>query len=246
MLSAHRLSVAAGRRLLIDALNWEVRTGELWCVLGRNGSGKTSLLQALAGVMAPAAGEVRLNGVPLSDIVPPALARLRGLMPQVQTDAFQDSVFNAVAIARVPYRTDKGWDTAEDIEAVTAALDRVGLKDRISDDVTRLSGGERQRVALATLIVQSPELMLLDEPVAHQDVGHQLEVMRLLKTLSEKHAIVTSCHDINLAMRFATHVLLLGEHTHWKGSVDTVLRTETLTEAFGCGFSRDGQSWLAH
>ena len=246
MLSTRRLSIAAGTRVLIEALDWEVRRGELWCVLGRNGSGKTTLLHTLAGVLAPCDGEVRLRESPVAGIEPSALARLRGLMPQVQADAFQDSVFNAVAIARVPHRMGAGWDTAEDVDVVRDALKLVGLHDRIGDDVTRLSGGERQRVALAALIVQSPDLMLLDEPVAHQDVGHQLEVMRLLQSLSQRHAVVASCHDINLAMRFATHVLLLGERAHWQGSVEQVLRTDTLSEAFGCGFRRDGQSWVAH
>ncbi len=246
MLSVRRLSVAAGNRVLVDALDWQVRQGELWCVLGRNGSGKTTLLQTLAGVLCPAAGEVWLQESALAEIEPSVLARMRGLMPQVQADAFQDTVFNAVAIARVPHRMGAGWDTAEDIDAVREALKRVGLQDRIGDDVTRLSGGERQRVALAALMVQSPALMLLDEPVAHQDVGHQLDVMRLLQALSQKHAIVVSCHDINLAMRFASHVLLLGENMHWQGSVEQVLQSETLSQAFGCRFSRDGQLWVAH
>ena len=246
MLSTHQLSVMAGHRALVNALDWHVRQGELWCVLGRNGSGKTTLLHTLAGVLHPAAGEVRLQEACVMGIEPAMLARLRGLMPQVQSDAFQDSVFNAVAIARVPHRMGAGWDTAEDIAAVREALARVGLGGRMTDDVTLLSGGERQRVALAALMVQSPDLMLLDEPVAHQDVGYQLEVMRLLQELSETHAVVASCHDINLAARFATHVLLLGDQMHWQGRVEQVLDEDTLSRAFGCRFSRDGLSWLAH
>lgn len=246
MLTTRQLSVAAGHRVLVDKLDWQVRKGELWCVLGRNGSGKTSLLHTLAGVLNPAAGEVRLQDALVAAIEPAALARLRGLMPQVQSDAFQDSVFNAVAIARVPHRMGASWDTSEDIDAVGEALARVGLRHRLADDVTHLSGGERQRVALAALMVQSPDLMLLDEPVAHQDVGHQLDVMRLLRELSETHAVVVSCHDINLAVRFATHVLLLGDLAHWQGSVEQVLDEDTLSRAFDCRFSRDGQFWFAH
>ncbi len=246
MLSTHHLSVAAGRRVMLGPLDWQARPGELWCVLGRNGSGKTTLLHTLAGVLDPSAGEVRLNDAALAEINPLALARLRGLMPQVQIDALHNSVFNAVAIARAPYRAGAGWDAPEDVEAVREALQRVGLQDRMDDDVTRLSGGERQRVALAALIVQSPHVMLLDEPVAHQDVGHQLEVMRLLRVLSDTHVVVASCHDINLARRFATHVLLLGERGHWQGSVEQVLQEDSLSLAFGCKFRCDGQFWVAH
>ncbi|MFM8466513.1 MAG: ABC transporter ATP-binding protein [Oxalobacteraceae bacterium] len=246
MLSTRQLSIAAGDRKLVDALDWQVCKGEFWCVLGRNGSGKTTLLHTLAGVLNPVAGEVRLQDALLSEIEPAALARLRGLMPQAVSDAFQDSVFNAVAIARVPHRMGAAWDTAEDIAAVWEALARVGLCERMADDITQLSGGERQRVALAALIVQSPDLMLLDEPVAHQDIGHQLEVMRRLRELSETHAVIASCHDINLAARFATHVLLLGDRVHWQGRVEQVMEEATLSRAFACRFSRDGLSWVAH
>ncbi len=246
MLSTRHLSVAAGGRMLIRQLDWHAQAGEFWCVLGSNGAGKTSLLHTLAGVLPPASGEVRLNDAPLAALDPVQLARLRGLMPQSQVDAFRDSVFNAVAVARVPHRMGAGWDTDEDIAAVRAALARVGLEARIGDDVTRLSGGERQRVALAALMVQSPSLMLLDEPIAHQDVSHQLDVMRLLRELSSRHAVVASCHDINHAARFATHVLLLGAQAHWQGPVQHVLEASTLAQAFGCRFTRDGQLWVAY
>jgi iron complex transport system ATP-binding protein len=246
MLSTRKLSVTAGHRLLVDALDWQVHVGQFWCVLGRNGAGKTTLMHTLAGVLPAASGEVRLHDEAVTEIDSFQLAQLRGLMPQAQTDAFQDSVFNAVVIGRVPHRMGAGWDTAEDIEAVREALHRVDLQARIDDDITRLSGGERQRVALAALMVQSPELMLLDEPVAHQDVSHQLEVMRLLRALSEKHAVVASCHDINHAARFASHVLVLGEHRHWQGRAEDVLDAQTLEEAFGCRFAREGQFWVAH
>ena len=187
-----------------------------------------------------------MAGQRLDRIPPSQLARLRGLMPQSQIDAFQDTVFNAVAIARIPHRMGAGWDTTEDIEAVRKALQRVGLQDRIGDDVTRLSGGERQRVALAALVAQSPELMLLDEPVAHQDVARQLQVMRLLRELSQDHAVVASCHDINQAARYATHVLLIGEGQHWQGPAAQVLNASQLQQAYGCEFSREGQLWVAH
>ena len=113
-------------------------------------------------------------------------------------------------------------------------------------DVTQLSGGERQRVALAALIVQSPDLMLLDEPTAHQDVAYQLKTMHLLQDLAQQHSVIASCHDINQAARFATHVLLLSDHQHWLGQVDEVLEAERLSQVFGCSFRREGESWLTY
>jgi iron complex transport system ATP-binding protein len=109
--------------------------------------------------------------------------------------------------------------------------------------VLTLSGGERQRVALAALLVQAPELMLLDEPVSHQDVAQQLQVMQLLRELSANHAVIASCHDINLAKRFATHALVLGEGQHWSGPVGDIVVPKILRLAFGCEFAQQGD-WL--
>lgn len=243
MLNAINFSVHQGQRRLIDALDWRVNQGEFWCVLGRNGAGKTTLLHALAGVIPATSGEVRLHNGSLQCIESYLLARRRGLMPQVQSDSFGNSVFDTVVIARLPHHRGAFWDSSEDIDAVKNALTRVGLADRMGDSTASLSGGERQRVALAALLVQAPELMLLDEPVSHQDVAQQLQVMQLLRELSTNHAVIASCHDINLARRFATHALVLGEGQHWLGPVSDILVPEILSVAFGCEFMQQGD-WL--
>jgi iron complex transport system ATP-binding protein len=143
-------------------------------------------------------------------------------------------------IGRAPYRISRAWDDTADLDAAHAALARVGLGEKAGADITRLSGGERQRVALASLLAQDPDLMLMDEPTAHQDVAQQLSVMRLARDLATSHAIVASCHDVNLAARFATHALVLGEGQHWMGPVDEVMTADILAQAFSCQFSLQG------
>lgn len=236
ILLCENLGITRGRRRLIHALEWHVRSGEFWCVLGRNGVGKTSLLQVLAGLLAPTTGRVLIDGVALSAIAPQPLALLRGLMPQQQLDAFSNTLQDTVLIGRTPYRIGRGWDNPGDIAAALAALDSVDLATRASSDVLQLSGGERQRVALATLLLQAPAIMLLDEPTAHQDVAHQLTMLRLIRQLSQQHAVVMNCHDINLAARFATHVLVLGHDFAHAGPVDVCLNSVVLRAAFGCEF----------
>lgn len=238
LLATSSLGVAIGGHALIKNLDWQVKSGEFWCILGQNGVGKSTLLHVLGGLLPAASGQVTMDSQPISRIKPAALAKQRGLLPQQQVDAFSYSALEAVLIGRTPYRVGAGWDSDEDIALATEALQRVGLADKAGDDITHLSGGERQRVALAALLVQAPQLMLLDEPTSHQDVAHQLDVMKLLRELSSCHAIVATCHDINLATRFATHVLVLAQGRSWQGPVSQVLNADVLQQAFGCRFSQ--------
>ena len=246
MLTTQQLCISAGKRSLINGLNWSVNRGEFWCVLGKNGAGKTSLLHTLAGAATPTQGSVLLSDQNTDELDALTLSRLRGLMLQSYSDVFHESVFNVVAIARTPHRSGAQWDTTADTAAVRHALQCVNLEEKMNADVTQLSGGERQRVALAALIVESPELMLLDEPTAHQDVAYQLKTMHLLRDLSQQHGVIASCHDINLAARFASHILLIGDQQHWLGPLNEVLQAERLSQVFGCSFRREGESWQMH
>jgi iron complex transport system ATP-binding protein len=166
-------------------------------------------------------------------------------MPQQSVDRFSATVGDAVAIARAPWRLGSAWSDDDDRPYVTAALQRVGMLDRIDDDVMHLSGGERQRVAFAAMLVQNSALMLLDEPSSHQDIAQQLVMMRLMQALAVDHAVIASCHDINLAARFASHVLLLGEGFYYAGSTQEVLNPDVLSRVYGCEFDDTAISIVA-
>ncbi|WP_038492383.1 ABC transporter ATP-binding protein [Collimonas arenae] len=240
LLSTERLSVSIDRRILCHQLDWHVMPGQFWCVLGRNGVGKTTLLHTLAGLNRPANGRVLIRNDDIQDIKPQQLARLRGLLAQQQADAFSSSVLAAVIAGRHPYQFGFGWDREEDRAQAMQALQQVNMAAFSEHDVLRLSGGERQRVALATLLTQDPSLLMLDEPTAHQDAAAQIVVMALLHKLSNElprqKAVIAACHDINLVARYASHVLLLGDGQTWQGRVDRVLQPELLQAAFGCPF----------
>jgi iron complex transport system ATP-binding protein len=242
-LQVSHLDIAVGDRRLISKLELQIDRGEFWCILGKNGSGKTTLLQVIAGLRSNSKAQIQLCGEALQSTPLALLAQRRGLMMQQQADVFPHTVFDAVAISQVV-----GWSSTNDDSmsanfSVSKALEKVGMAGSEGRNVLTLSGGERQRVALAALLVQAPELMLLDEPVSHQDVAQQLQVMQLLRELSANHAVISSCHDINLARRFATHALVLGEGQHWLGSVVDILVPEILSLAFGCEFMQQGD-WL--
>lgn len=240
MMQVSQLRLRAGERLLVQGLDIAMRRGELWAVLGPNGSGKTTLLHALAGVSAPDAGGVLLAGRPYAAWPPGEAACLRGLLPQALADSFSASVLEIVLIGRHPHLARWAWESADDVAVARAALAAVDLAGFEARDVLTLSGGERQRVALAALLAQDPLLLLLDEPLAHLDLHHQIGLMLHLQQLVARagKAVVFSVHDLNLAARFATHALVLGPHGHRAGPVHEVMNEATLSEAFGHALQR--------
>lgn len=229
MLACQDLQLMAGARCLVRELSLQVQAGSRWAVLGPNGAGKSTLLAALAGVHAADGGVILLNGLPLAAHPVHALAQQRALVTDRWHDPFVASVRETVQTGR--YR----WGTRDPdaAAAVQAALETMDVAHLAQADVRWLSRGERQRVALATALVQDTPLVLLDEPIAHQDPRHQLLVLqRLAARVSQ--TLVATLHDVNAALRFATHALLLPGDGSWHaGPAAEVLTAERLSAVFG-------------
>jgi iron complex transport system ATP-binding protein len=236
IVSTHGLALAAAGRTLLSGLDWQARVGERWCVIGRNATGKSTLLRALAGLSVPErAGSVRWLGRAQADWSPADAAAMRAFTPQQASDRFPAAVQRLLELAVCA-------PGAPDPAQVLEALDAAPLASR---DVMQLSGGERQRVALAQCAVQGAPLMLLDEPVSFQDPGHQLQVGRWLASLRER-CLVFSAHDINWAAGVATHVLALHGDGRWEaGPVARMLTAERLQSVYGCQWRRAGGAWVA-
>jgi iron complex transport system ATP-binding protein len=236
LLAAHTLTLRVGARTLVDSLTQVFAAGEIWCVAGANGAGKTTLIGALAGLREPTAGHVEVDGVALTQWAPVRLAQRRALMPQDSRDAFSASVLDTVLLNRYPYLSGWGWEGEADRASARAALAALGLEALAARDVLSLSGGERQRVALAAALCQGAPLMLLDEPLAHLDLHHQIACLEALSHWvgSDARTVLFSCHDLNLARRFCTHALLLdGRGGFHAGPVRDVLTPERASAAFG-------------
>jgi iron complex transport system ATP-binding protein len=241
LLEADRLALRIGERWLCCEFSLSLAAGECLALLGPNGAGKTTLLLTLAGLREPTVGEVRLGGRPYAAWPALAAARFRGLLAQQQPDHFAASVLETVLIGRHPHLGRWGWEDGRDVALAERALADVGLAGFATRDVLTLSGGERQRVAIATLLVQAPRLFLLDEPLNHLDLHHQIATLALFRRLCNEAAadgagcgVVMVLHDINLAARYADHVILLdGRGGVVAGARERVLQADLLSQAFG-------------
>jgi iron complex transport system ATP-binding protein len=221
---------------VVRGLDLSINPGERLAILGRNGVGKTTLLHTLAGLRAPQYGEIRLAGDCYATLGPRCAARLRGLLPQHQGDAFAASVLETVLVGRHPHLSRWDWESAADEALAQQALAALGLADLAHRSIHTLSGGERQRVALATLLVQQPRVYLLDEPLAHLDLNHQIAVLELIgrRVRDEQAALVMVLHDVNLAAHFSDQALLLhGQGEHQLGASSAVLDAASLSRLYG-------------
>jgi iron complex transport system ATP-binding protein len=204
-------------------------------VLGRNGAGKSSLLHVLAGLAAPASGEVRLDGIGLADWPRRALAQRLGLLPQAIEDPFPGSALQTALVGRHPHLDFWQWEGEADRAVALECLDAMDLAGLDARDVATLSGGERRRLAIATVLAQDPQVFLLDEPIQQLDPQHQLGVLRRFRALADGgRSVVLSLHDAGLAARFADEALLLYGDGHWlHGPVDEVLDAKTVGGLYG-------------
>ena len=236
LLEVQDLLLRVGTRTLVRGMSFRLRAGEVWCLLGPNGSGKSTFLHTAVGLRAPQGGTLRLAGRALADWPAAEAARLRGFLPQTFHDAFSASVLESVMLGRHPYLSRWQWEGDDERGRALTALDAVDLAGFEQRDVLTLSGGERQRVALAALFAQDAQLLLLDEPVSHLDLHHQVMVLQHLVELARVHAkgVLFTVHDLDLAARFASHALLLTpQETVLQGPIDAVMTEAALRGAFG-------------
>jgi iron complex transport system ATP-binding protein len=195
VLELRELGVRFGDRALIDGVNLSVARGELLALLGPNGAGKTTLLRAALGLVREERGEVLLGGQRVRTVPPRKRASLVAWLPQERPASEALNAIETVVAAR--YRFDETRASAQ--AAARRALERLGVGEHAETPVTRLSGGERQRVALAALVAQEAELLLLDEPANHLDPAQQAETYALLGALVREGAgILCVTHDVNL------------------------------------------------
>lgn len=206
-------------------------------VLGPNGAGKSTLLRALLGTVRPDSGEVSFDGKPSSDWSRREIARRIALVSATEDFAFPLTVRELVAMGRHPHLGPWRSPAAEDRAIVETALREVELVGLAGRQISTLSAGELQRARLARALAQQADNLLLDEPVAHLDLAHELNTFRLIADLTEKKSLttITVTHHLNLASRFSDRIVMLAEgRVTASGRPEQVLTKERLQETFGC------------
>jgi iron complex transport system ATP-binding protein len=235
LLATSALHITIGTTTVCSDLELNINSGDRWCMLGRNGTGKTTLLHTLAGLRPPTAGNVILNDRPLVQIPRKSVAQHIGLLFQDHADAFPASVLETVLTGRHPWLGPWQWESGKDLTIARNALQAVDLHNMEARLVNTLSGGERQRVSIACLLAQEPQLLLLDEPTNHLDIHHQIRMLELLQEQLAHHGkgLLLVMHDLNLAVRFCNRFLLLyGDGETAQGTAEVTLTQANLERLY--------------
>ena len=210
---------------VLKNISFDLFSGELICLLGANGKGKSTLLKTLMGILPGLSGEILLKGKALSAFSAEEKAKE---MAVVLTDSLRDVTMKAkdvVATGRYPYLSWNAKFKQEDEAIIEASLSKVGALEYAGRWMSGLSDGERQRVILARALAQETDVLLLDEPTAFLDLAHTMELAVLLKTLSreEGKSIIMSTHDWATALQIADRIFWIDERSQFH-----TLETETL------------------
>jgi len=228
------LTVKSGRFIqnnvvIMEDIECGFKSGEFWGIIGQNGIGKSTLLDALSGLSNQYQGSICIDQTPVHTLDPVTRARKISYLLQEQEPSLAFKVSEAVAMGRFPWLTSKTEDKqiTEDI----LSLCRINhLKDR---NILQLSGGERRKVEIATCLAQQADYLLLDEPLNHLDLVYKNHIMQVFKQYSQEHAVVMVCHDIEVVKNYCSHVLMvLGKDCYIAGTSATILTKQNLQRLF--------------
>ena len=241
-------NIAAGysKHTVLENVSITFEKGQLTSIIGKNGCGKSTLLKAALGILPITGGEISLCGTPLNQMSRNGIAQKLSYLAQGKT-APDMTVMQMVLNGRFPHLKYPQRYSKNDIEIATASLNKMGITDLKEAALGTLSGGMQQKAYIAMALAQSTDYILLDEPTTYLDITHQLELMKILKSLAENgKGIITVMHDLPLALSVSDRIIVLDEKTIVAdGTPQSVFESKTIEKIFGVSLeqSPDGNGY---
>jgi len=238
LLTAEHLSWCTDGNVILDDISFSVNQGSFTGILGPNGAGKSSLLRCLYRFVRPDHGVVHFDTQDIWQLDANDYAKHVAVVLQEAPSHFNLTVYDVVALGLIPHKGLFSRANKTDDEKITQAISQVGLADKVGQNFEHLSGGEKQRALIARAIVQSPTLLLMDEPTSHLDVRYQIQIMELVKSLGI--TVIASFHDLNLASAMCDNLLVLNQgQMVEQGTPQKVITSTMLSDVFGVCASVD-------
>ncbi len=232
LLTTEHLSWRADDTLILDDITFAIKQGSFTGILGPNGAGKSSLLRCLYRFVKPEQGIITFEQNDIWQVSANDYAKNVAVVLQETPSHFNLTVFDVVALGLIPHKGIFSRANTTDNEKIEQAIEQVGLAHKSKQNFENLSGGEKQRALIARAIVQSPRLLIMDEPTSHLDVRYQIQVMELAKSLNI--TVIASFHDLNLASAMCDNLLVLDRgKLVCQGTPKEVLTKEMLSDVFG-------------
>ncbi len=234
-LEAKNLSCGYTSRIVLEDICMEIKSGSILGLIGPNGAGKSTLLNTLARMIKPKKGKIVLAGKDLWKQSSREAASVMAFTPQDTGSTLPLTINQFVELGRAPHR---GWLlplTLKDRKVIDNAIEKTGLENLRERYITELSGGEQQRAALARVLAQEPEVLMLDEPTSHLDIKYQTEILEIVADLAHNHkiSVVISIHDLNTAALYSDKIALIGKGGIASfGTPEDVLKADILSEIY--------------
>ncbi len=233
--SLESIAFAYGDQQVFQGVSLEVAGGEVVCILGANGCGKTTLLRCISGALKVSSGTVRLDGEDIRSLGAMGVARRLGIVFQEHVAPFPYPVLEVVRMGRAPHMGLLSRPSARDTEVAEKALEMVGMLHLRKKPYTQISGGERQLVMIARTLCQEPQVILMDEPTSHLDFKNQALILTMVKRLARQGiSVIMSTHMPNHALLVSSRVALMSHGRFTAvGDAQTVVTEDNLRSTYG-------------
>lgn len=231
LISADRLSVGYGRKVIVNGIEFEVKQGEILTLIGPNGAGKSTVLKTIAGYLKRLDGTVMVGNRDMLEFSEKEMAKRLSVVLTERISPELMTCREVVETGRYPYTGSFGLLTEKDKAVVENAIEKVSMQDYADVDFSSVSDGQRQRVMLARAICQEPEILILDEPTSYLDIHHKIQFLEILRSLAKEKqmAVILSMHELDFAEKISDYVLCIkGGKITLSGTPDKVFTAENI------------------